>query len=56
MIGPDDEVVALITGNGLKTPDAFRHGLEPRPAEPGVPGLAPAIAPTFRAFEAWLER
>ena len=56
VIGPADEVVALITGNGLKTPDAFRHGLEPRPAEPGVPGLAPAIAPSFRAFEAWLER
>jgi threonine synthase len=56
VIRPGDEVVALITGNGLKTPDAFRYGVEPRPAEPGVPGLAPAIPASYRAFEAWLER
>ena len=56
VIGPADEVVALITGNGLKTPDAFRHGIEPRPAEPGLPGLAPTISPSYSAFEAWLER
>jgi threonine synthase len=56
VIRPGDEVVALITGNGLKTPDAFRHGVEPRPAEPGVPGLAPAIPASYRAFESWLER
>ncbi len=56
LIRPADEVVALITGNGLKTPDAVRHGLEPRPAEPGVAGLAPAIPASYRAFEAWLEQ
>jgi threonine synthase len=56
VIRPGDEVVALVTGNGLKTPDAFRHGLEQRAAEPGVPGLAPAIPASYRAFEAWLDR
>ena len=56
VIRPGDEVVALVTGNGLKTPDAFRHGLERRAAEPGVPGLAPAIPASYRAFEAWLDR
>jgi len=48
--------VALITGNGLKTPDAFRHGIASQAAEPGVPGLAPTISPSYAAFEAWLER
>ncbi len=52
----DDEVVALITGNGLKTPDAFRHGVEDRPAEPGRTGLAPVLPAGYRAFEAWLDR
>ncbi|HEY2888401.1 MAG TPA: threonine synthase [Candidatus Limnocylindrales bacterium] len=56
VIRPGDEVVALITGNGLKTPDAFRYGVEARPAEPGLPGLAPAIPASYRAFEAWLDR
>ncbi len=28
LIGPDDEVVALITGNGVKTPDAKWFGLD----------------------------
>ena len=56
IIRPGDEVVALITGNGLKTPDAFRHGVEARPAEPGVTGLAPTIPASYRAFEAWLDR
>jgi threonine synthase len=56
VIRPGDEVVALVTGNGLKTPDAFRHGLEWRAAEPGVPGLAPTIPASFSAFEAWLDR
>ena len=55
VIRPGDEVVALITGNGLKTPDAFRFGVESRPAGPGVPGLAPTISPSYAAFEAWLE-
>jgi threonine synthase len=56
IIRPGDEVVALLTGNGLKTPDAFRYGIEARPAEPGVTGLAPTISASYRAFEAWFDR
>ena len=59
VIGPDDEVVALLTGNGLKTPDAINYGSatgEPPIAEPGRPGLAPVIPARYAAFEAWLER
>jgi threonine synthase len=41
VIGPDDEVVLVISGNGLKTLDAFDLPIE----EP--------IAPTFAAFEEW---
>jgi threonine synthase len=57
VIGDGDEVVALVTGNGLKTPDARRLGLEEEPgrARPGEPGLAPVIRPSLAAFEAWLE-
>ena len=59
-IGDGDEVVALLTGNGLKTPDARTLGLEPGAldggrARPGEPGLAPVIRPSLTAFEAWLE-
>lgn len=43
-VGRDDEVVLVITGNGLKTLDVLADGAEPLP-EP--------IAPTFDAFEAW---
>ena len=52
-----DEVVALVTGNGLKTPDARRLGLEEGPgrARPREPGLAPVIRPSLAAFEDWLE-
>jgi threonine synthase len=39
----DDEVVLVITGNGLKTLDAL---------EDGVP-LPEPIAPTYEAFESW---
>jgi threonine synthase len=53
-IRPGDEVVALLTGNGLKTPDAVRFGVEPRPAAPGRPGLTPVIPARFGAFERWL--
>ena len=56
IIQPGYEVVALLTGNGLKTPDAFRFGIETRPAEPRVTGLAATIPATYRAFEAWLDR
>ena len=51
-IRPGDEVVAVLTGNGLKTPDARRFGqVEGREA-----GLAPVLPPSYGAFEAWLER
>ena len=53
IVGPDDEVVALITGNGVKTPDAKWFGLEGR--ESGADGqrgggLAAAIDPSYSAF------
>ena len=41
----DEDVVLVITGNGLKTLDAL---------EDGAPLPAP-IAPTFEAFESWWE-
>jgi len=55
VIREGDEVVALLTGNGLKTPDARRLGLDEGHARPGHPGLAPVIRPSLMAFEAWLE-
>jgi threonine synthase len=54
-----DEVVALLTGNGLKTPDARTLGLEGAGggpgARPGQGGLAPVLRPSLSAFEVWLE-
>lgn len=56
VIRDGDEVVALVTGNGLKTPDARLLGIDPAaPARAGQPGLAPPIPPSLAAFEAWLE-
>jgi threonine synthase len=55
IIRDGDEVVALLTGNGLKTPDASSFGLPGGRARPGEPGLAPAIRPSLSAFESWLE-
>ena len=55
VIRPDDEVVALLTGNGLKTPDAVRLGLDADPPRARQPGLAPTIPASYTAFEAWLE-
>ncbi|HUP54918.1 MAG TPA: threonine synthase [Methylomirabilota bacterium] len=58
VIRDGEEVVALLTGNGLKTPDARTLGLPDggnTPARPGQPGLAPIIGPSLSAFEAWLE-
>jgi threonine synthase len=43
VIGADDEVVLVISGNGLKTLDALEVSLD----DP--------IAPTFTAFDAWWE-
>ena len=58
VIGDGDEVVALLTGNGLKTPDARTLGLPDGGspvARPGQPGLAPVIRPSLSAFESWLD-
>ena len=54
VIRAGDEVVALLTGNGLKTPDARTLGHGDGVARPGQPGLAPAIRPSLAAFERWL--
>jgi len=54
VIRPGDEVVALLTGNGLKTPDARTLGADDGAARPGRPGLAPVIRPSLAAFERWL--
>jgi threonine synthase len=55
VIRPGDEVVAVLTGNGLKTPEARQLGAPDAVARPGTPGLAPTIRPSLSAFEAWLE-
>jgi threonine synthase len=55
VIRPGDEVVALVTGNGLKTPDARTFGRPDDAARPGEPGLAPVIRPSLAAFERWLD-
>lgn len=56
VIRDGDLVVALLTGNGLKTPDAVRFGVaeETLLATPGRPGLAPVLPARFSALEAWL--
>ncbi|HET9346583.1 MAG TPA: pyridoxal-phosphate dependent enzyme, partial [Candidatus Limnocylindrales bacterium] len=48
VIRDGDEVVALLTGNGLKTPDARTLG-------EAAPRLAPVLRPSLSAFEAWLD-
>ncbi len=53
LIGPDDEVVALITGNGVKTPDAKWFGVDRAAAQaPSADGggLAAVIEPSYAAF------
>jgi threonine synthase len=55
VIRPGDEVVALLTGNGLKTPDARTLGHGDGIARPGEPGLAPVLRPSLTAFERWLD-
>jgi len=47
IIRDGDEVVALLTGNGVKTPDARRFGVDPAEIDP-----APPIAATYSAFTA----
>jgi threonine synthase len=55
VIRPGDDVVALLTGNGVKTPDARTFDRADGVARPGQPGLAPVIRPSLSAFETWLE-
>jgi threonine synthase len=58
VIRDGDEVVALLTGNGLKTPDARQLGLDAgteRRARPGEPGLAPILSSRFGDVLDWLE-
>ncbi len=45
VIREGDEVVALLTGNGLKTPDARWLGLDRDRVAPGARGLARAVPP-----------
>jgi threonine synthase len=47
IIRDSDEVVALLTGNGVKTPDARRYGIDGDEEK-----LAPAIPATYSAFAA----
>jgi threonine synthase len=56
VIREGDTVVALLTGNGLKTPEAVRFGLadEELGATAGRPGLAPVLPARFEALDAWL--
>jgi threonine synthase len=54
VIRPGQEVVTVLTGNGLKTPDARRFGLGGGEDERD-PNLAPVMPPSFGAFEAWLD-
>jgi threonine synthase len=55
VIRDGDRVVALITGNGLKTPDARTLELPDGEARPGEAGLAPVLGTGFAAFERWLD-
>ena len=45
VIRDGDEVVALLTGNGLKTPDARWLGLDRGRVAPGERGLAAPVRP-----------
>jgi hypothetical protein len=55
VIRDGDEVVTILSGNGMKTPDARLLGAAEREARPGEGGLAPVIRPRLADFEAWLE-
>jgi threonine synthase len=56
VIGDHDEVVALITGNGLKTPAAIDDEQADRLFRGDVLDPDARIPASFDAFEAWLER
>jgi threonine synthase len=51
VIRDGDEVVALLTGNGVKTPDARRFGVEEADGDE-IDGAPAPIAPTYEAFAA----
>jgi threonine synthase len=55
VIRDGDEVIALLTGNGLKTPDARSLGIGSGQVGDERPGLTASIRPTFSAFETLLE-
>ncbi|HET7676633.1 MAG TPA: threonine synthase [Candidatus Limnocylindrales bacterium] len=56
VIGPDDETVVLLTGNGIKTPEALA-GVLPEGSF-GADGIRPEarVRPSLAAFEAWLDQ
>jgi threonine synthase len=56
VLDPDEQVVVLITGNGVKTPDARRFGLDGSVSLGAGGGVAAPIAPSLGAFEDWLSR
>jgi threonine synthase len=53
VLGADEETVVLVTGNGVKTPDARQFGLDGSEAGVGG-GVAAPIDPSLDAFEDWL--
>ncbi len=50
LVGPEDEVVALVTGNGVKTPDAKWFGVDAAGGGRSAGGLAAPIEPSYTAF------
>ena len=52
VIRDGDEVVALLTGNGVKTPDARRFGLDGAGDGDADEALAEPIAASYSAFAA----
>jgi threonine synthase len=55
VLDADEEVVVLVTGNGVKTPDARHFGLDGAEGS-SAGGVAAPIAPSLDAFEDWLAR
>ena len=53
VLDPDEETVVLVTGNGVKTPDARVFGLDVSDEEVAG-GVAAPIDPSLDAFEDWL--
>ncbi len=54
VVRPEDEVVVLLTGNGLKTPEAIADPRQDRLFEGDEIAAAARIPATWDAFEAWL--